>query len=211
VPKPEKTATLIWSGLDDLRAVALMSQGLGSPFEVSAAAFVPQKDGQPSQTLLRLENFAASLAYRIDRLARELQSFGKPDTLETDASLGLWTSIRDAAPLHGVDGAIWRISVAPSRAPSFLRAVASETIRHFLDWGGGLIWLATPESDVVAKAVQNAARAVGGHATLVHAAPLLRSSFAFMPPSSAGLGRLTARVREAMDPHAILNPGRMGV
>lgn len=211
VPKPERTATLVWSGLDEARAVAAMSQGLGSPFEVSAAAFVPQQPGQPSQTLLRLENFAASLVYRIDRLARELQSFGKPDILDNDASLGLWASIRDAAPLHGVDGAIWRISVAPSRSPSFLRAIASETIRHFLDWGGGLVWLATAQTDGAAEVVQNAARAVGGHATLVHAAPMLRSNFAFMPPSSAGLARLTARVREAMDPHSILNPGRMGV
>jgi glycolate oxidase FAD binding subunit len=58
--------------------------------------------------------------------------------------------------------------------------------------------------------VRGAARAQGGHATLLRGSPMLRSKMAFMAPATAGVAALTARVKAAFDPAGILNPGRMG-
>src|SRR5690606_9424529 len=41
LPAPEKTRTVLILGLDDTRAAAALSEALGSPHEVSAAAHLP--------------------------------------------------------------------------------------------------------------------------------------------------------------------------
>ena len=75
MPKPESERTLILRGLDDLTANRAMTAALGSPFDVSGAAHLPNSAfrpavgalaglGAPGQavTLLRLEGIAASVA-----------------------------------------------------------------------------------------------------------------------------------------------------
>src|SRR5690349_18375109 len=74
MPKPESERTLLLRGLDDLAAVRAMTAALGSPFDVSGAAHLPNSAfrpeagalsglGAPGQaiTLLRLEGIAASV------------------------------------------------------------------------------------------------------------------------------------------------------
>ncbi|MFN7286436.1 MAG: FAD-binding protein [bacterium] len=211
VPKPESTGSLVWQGLDVAKAVALMSSGLGSPFEVSGAAHLPGRDGTPAQTILRIENFAASTGYRLGRLADELAAFGNCDTIDDDASRALWADIRDAVPLIGQAGAVWRVSVAPSKAPAFLAAITAHRRDMLLDWGGGLVLLVTEESIEAGDAVRTAARAQGGHASLLRGSAMLRSKIAFMAPATPGLAAVTARIKAAFDPAGILNPGRMGL
>jgi glycolate oxidase FAD binding subunit len=210
VPKPETTGSLVWHGQDIAGAVALMSAGLGSPFEVSGAAHLPGRDGAPSRTILRIENFAASTSYRLGRLADELSDFGKPDLVDDATSRAAWLGIRDVAPLVGQAGAVWRVSVAPSRAPAFLAAIDGHRRDAMLDWGGGLVFVVAEDSIAAGEAVRGAARAQGGHATLLRGSPMLRSKMAFMAPATTGVAALTARVKAAFDPAGILNPGRMG-
>ena len=69
LPKPRRTATLVIEGLDDERAVACMSAALGSPFEISGAAHLPQGSiGESARTCLRIEHFPDSVAYRMEAL-----------------------------------------------------------------------------------------------------------------------------------------------
>ncbi|KKK85178.1 hypothetical protein LCGC14_2775900, partial [marine sediment metagenome] len=65
----------MWLMVKPTPAVAAMSAGLGSPYEVSGAAHLPRAEGGPA-TLLRIEGFAASVAYRAGRLGALLASFG---------------------------------------------------------------------------------------------------------------------------------------
>jgi glycolate oxidase FAD binding subunit len=104
--------------------------------------------------------------------------------------------------------AIWRVSVSPSAGAAVAAAAKAE---FFLDWGGGLVWLATePTGDAGATAIRAAVRAAGGgHATLMRAPLPVRAAVPVFEPPESALAALSARVKEQFDPLGILSPGRM--
>ncbi len=209
LPKPERTGTLVLEGLDDARAIQALSAALASPFEVSGAAHLP---GARARTLLRIEHFASSVDYRLGELVKLLASFGPARRLDEDEALSVWRDVRDCAPLADpAHGAVWRVSLPPSRAAAFvsdLRA-GGALLNHFYDWGGGLVWLATSAQAVETGAAPAAAARAKGHATLVRAADDMRSRADVFQPQSRALMDLTARILNSFDPDRILNPGRM--
>jgi glycolate oxidase FAD binding subunit len=213
LPKPEIAGTLALFGLDDARAIEAMSRALGSPFEVSAAAHLPAGIGSAqSRTLLRIENFASSVDYRLRELQKRLVPLGESLRLIEKEADALWRDLRDcrffAEPR---ERAVWRISTAPMRAASLVARLGRELdLRHFYDWGGGLIWLSVPEAnDSGAGAIRAALATSGGHATLVRGSPDLRSRVDVFEPLAAPLMKITAGIKASFDPDAILNPGRM--
>jgi glycolate oxidase FAD binding subunit len=193
LPVPEAAMTLILTGLDDARAVAAMSAALASPYEVSGAAHWPG-----SGTFLRIEGFAASVAYRAGQLAALLADFG-PITREEDATR--WANIRDVLPFHGRRGDVWRVSVKPSDAPMIAARADAEGLTY--DWGGGLIWaLMAPGSDLRARLAP-----FSGHATRVRCGPV--DGVAAFQPEAPALSALAKALRAKFDPRGILNPGLM--
>ena len=86
--------------------------------------------------------------------------------------------------------------------------------RWYLDWGGGLLWVAITESDdggaeIIRSAVRGADGHGTGHATLIKGSPALRLAVPVFEPQPPPLAALAARVKESFDPRHILNPGRM--
>ncbi|WP_298967059.1 glycolate oxidase subunit GlcE [uncultured Methylobacterium sp.] len=214
LPIPERTATLVLAGLDDARAVDAMSLALGSPFEITGAAHLPAGiDGGAARTLLRIEGFSASVEYRLGELRRLLRAFGAPSLVEGDEAAALWAGVRDVRPFAAAasDGAVWRLSTAPSRGPAVAAAIAAaREARWFFDWGGGLIWVLTPASgDAGAEAVRAALRPGGGHATLVRAPDAVRAAVPVFEPLAEPLMRVSAGLKAAHDPAGLFNPGRM--
>jgi len=217
LPRPERTGSVVLAGLDARAGVAALSAGLGSPYAVSGAAWLPVEaasrvDGLPAGPLaiLRIEDVAHSTEYRLGRLTAEMARFAAPLRLDHDASLVAWSAIRDARPLRADRGdAVWRVSVRPSRGPAVLDAAEAAGLRGFLDWGGGLAWLAGPASEAAHAAVSRAALASGGTWTMLRAPDGLRAAVAVLPPESPALAAITRRVKAAMDPGGVLNPGRM--
>jgi glycolate oxidase FAD binding subunit len=213
LPANERVSTLIYSGLDDAKAIALLAAALGSPFEPTGAAHLPAGRGAgEARTLIRIEGFSESITYRLGELRRLLKRFGAPETLDGEASAALWRGVRDAAPLVEPRGdALWRISTAPSKGPALTAAIAARReARWFYDWGGGLVWLATPaEGDAGAEAIRAAVRAQGGHATLVRAPDAVRAAVPVFEPLPEPLMRVTAGIKAAHDAAGIFNPGRM--
>jgi glycolate oxidase FAD binding subunit len=214
LPAPECTGTLVLPGLDATRAVAALSAGLGSPYSVSAAAWLPREAAArvpalagfaASVALLRIEEFTASVAYRTGRLATDLQPFGQAELLGDTLSRAAWRAVRDAVPLAAEPGdAIWRVSVRPSSGPGILAATG---LAGFLDWGGGLVWLA---GDPAAHdSVTAAASAAGGTWTVMRGPDSFRTAVDVIPPEPAALAAITRRVKAVMDPAGILNPGRL--
>lgn len=212
LPKPESAATLVLRGLDEAGAASAMASALSSPYEVTGAAHLPDGPNGPGRTLIRIEGFAFSVDYRLGEL-RRLFRRAEGDLVEGEDSAALWRGIRDVSPFasDARRDAVWRISTAPTKGHVLTALVArSLACRWFYDWGGGLVWLSCPaEGDAGAAIIRTALRETGGHATLVRAPAEIRAAVDVFEPVSEPIRRLTAGIKTALDPHGILNPGRM--
>jgi glycolate oxidase FAD binding subunit len=228
MPKPESERTLMLSGLDDLTANRAMTAALGSPFDVSGAAHLPNSAFRPAggalaglgskegaMTLVRLEGIAASVADRANSLAKTLAPFGPVEMLHDAVSAAAWRAVRDIEPFAAGDalGAwpVWRIVCPPASGGALGQALARDTGGDVIyDWGGGLIWAALPpKPDAQAVLVRQRANAAGGHASLIRAPEAIRRHVDVFHPQPGGLAALSERVRNSFDPKTILNRGRM--
>ena len=221
LPQPEAEATLVLYGLNEREAGEAMTKAMGSPFDVSGAAHLPdylaaRLEGlgrSDAATLLRIEGIKPSVAPRIEGLERALRPIHAMAKLDERASRPLWRAIRDARPLAADTevGArpLWRISTAPGQGCE-IAARISPASQLFFDWAGGLVWVAPPAApDCGAAAIRRAVAEVGGHATLVRGPAAARASVDVFEPVGKALAGLTKRVKESFDPKGVLNPGRM--
>jgi glycolate oxidase FAD binding subunit len=238
MPKPESERTLMLRSLDDLTANRAMTAALGSPYDVSGAAHLPNSAFRPASgalaelgsnslgsqgtgsqgqavTLIRLEGIAASVADRAGSLSKALAPFGAVEILQDTASVAVWRAIRDVEPFaaRGSLGAwpVWRIVCPPAAGGALGQALARDTGGDVIyDWGGGLIWAALPpKPDAQAALVRQRVEAAGGHAMLVRASEPVRRNVDVFHPQNSGLAALSERVRHSFDPNNILNRGRM--
>ena len=218
LPRSETETTVALRRLDDEKAAAAMAAALGSSAEVSAAAHLPErlaarvsdgKLGSDPATLLRVEGFGPSVAYRAAMLSDLFG--GHIETLDVDHSRALWADVRDVAPFaDGTDRPVWRVSMAPSEGWKLVAALRMQAaVDAFYDWQGGLVWLRM-EDDPEAESVRALMRRLGGgHSMLVRAAAPVRAAVPVFEPQPGPLGTLAARLRSEFDPKGILNPGRM--
>lgn len=113
-----------------------------------------------------------------------------------DEPLATWDSIRHMT--HEVFEApvLWRISLPPTGPADGFEATA-------WDWAGGQRWLAAASVD---SAVWEQAARLGGQATLFRGQDSKGDVF---QPLAPGVFNLHRRVKAALDPARIFNPGRM--
>jgi glycolate oxidase FAD binding subunit len=205
LPAPPSTGTVAVRVADLEAGVRVLSAGLGSPFGVSGAAVLP---GDAPLAILRLEDFAESVAYRSGQLQDTLAGLGEVTLIEDAESRALWARVRDAEPLGATpEEAIWRVSVQPTAGPGVVAAAG--LAKALLDWGGGLVWLAGPATAEAHARVVAVATAAGGSFTLFRAPEPLRAAVDVLPPEPPVLAAIGRRVKAVMDPKGVLNPGRM--
>lgn len=201
LPRAETQGTVTISGVGTAQAVRAMSAALGSPFEVSGAAYDPTAD----RVMIRVEGFSDSVAYRIGRLTDLLKSHGTIETIENpEDSANLWKQIRDVGLFAGAPGDVWRLSVKPSDALEIADRLSADAL--LFDWGGGLIWVRVPAgTDLRALAGE-----MDGHATLIRADDDTRATLGMFHPQSTPLEAISTGLRARFDPRGIFNPGLMG-
>jgi len=134
------------------------------------------------------------------------------EELHTANSMEFWMALRDAGIFAlGSDWQIWRLTVPPSEGADHLKRMLEicGKAEWFMDWGGGLIWLALPEEAGIAAAeIRRQIPPGQGDAIL------LRASLDFRAANdpimiSPDVKALALRVKQAFDPQGILNPGRL--
>ncbi len=114
------------------------------------------------------------------------------------ADQGFWTRLRNHdLPFFRGKGPLWRLSVPPNAPLPNLPGT------WLLDWGGAQRWL---RSSADAADIRRQAQQAGGHATLFRGA---RTGEDVFHPLPKPLARLHSRLKQAFDPHGVLNPGRL--
>lgn len=201
MPRPRTRKTVMLSGLDPETAVSTMARALGSPADVSTAAHLPSWRDAP-MTILRLDGFPDSVSARIDTLAALIGDKFALESLGDDASDTVWNEIRDVTILSG-NGPLWRVVIPPSKASEFVADLTDAD--WFMDWAGGLVWVATAEDP---NTLRTAAAAAGGHAMLVRADATMRERVPAFQPQANGVQALEIQIRRAFDPTGVFETGR---
>jgi glycolate oxidase FAD binding subunit len=110
-------------------------------------------------------------------------------------SLEVWRSIRDMThPACTASPVLWRIALPQTAAPPELDGAV-------WDWGGGVRWLA---ADRIDPAIWDLAARWDGHATLWRGA-----EGQVFQPLATPIFKLHRRLKAALDPAGVFNPGRM--
>src|SRR5712691_8644018 len=183
VPLPAAEATLRLELPED-KAIETINKWGGKPLPISASAWTRGELG------VRLSGAAAAVAAAREKIGGEL----------VDAAQGerFWTGIREQTdPFFRNDAPLWRISV-PSTAPPL--KLPGEPL---IEWGGALRWLC---SRADARTVRDAAKRVGGHATLFRGGD---KSVGVFQPLAPALMKIHKELKREFDPQGISNRGRM--
>lgn len=212
LPKAPDALTLAWPSLADGRAIALLCQAMGTPFEVNGAAHLPGQ-GAAASTVIRLEGFPEQLDYRAGELAKILAEYGSPTRVSGDEHDVIWRAVRDVQALaEPVDRAIWKLSVPADQGAAVVAAIRAERAAEVIyDWSGGLVWLAADaaDGDAGAAVIRRQAAAVGGHATLVRGSAELAARVPVFTPEPAPLKKLSQGIKQSFDPKGVFNAGVM--
>ncbi len=223
LPKAQESRTLMFLGLADEAAVGVLSAAMGTPYEVSGTIHLhgslvgrlndPEiAPAKTAVTALRLEGGLQSLAYRVAKLRRELTPFGDAYELDSQKSRVFWSDIRSLAFLSAdFDRPLWRITVAPSKAPAIVRALSAFIdVNAAYEWSGGLLWVELPQStDASVTELRRVLAEFEADSTLMRAPRAVRSAIQVFHPLPLSKMQLVRGLKKAFDPAGVLNPGRM--
>ncbi|MDY0882522.1 FAD-binding protein [Dongia soli] len=221
LPRPEKQRTVLLFGQGPETANDAMTMALGSTHDVSGACYLPMdlarrsrvdliRNANAAVTALRIEGSGPSVEHRCAAL-RQIVCDAATEELHSMRSLAFWREIRDVATfMADPETVLWRLSVPPASGARLAGKLANALAgcSWFLDWGGGLLWIALPPvEDIGAEKIRQSLVDGGGHATLLRGPDDLRRTVPVIEPGA--LSALLRRVKQAFDPAGILNPGRL--
>ena len=223
LPKAPDTRTLVFLGLPDESGVGVLSEAMGTPYEVSGTVHLHSPlvsrlsdpeiaTANTALTALRLEGAPQSVAYRMEKLRRELSPFGETYVLDRQKSRSFWADIRSLAFLSAnFERPLWRITVAPSKAARIVRALSAFfDLSAAYEWSGGLIWLETPpSSEASVTELLRVLAEFEADSMLMRAPRSVRSSIEVFHPLPLTKMKLVQAIKKAFDPVGVLNPGRM--
>ena len=181
LPKPEVNYTLK-QVCSQQEAIQRFSQWQQKPLPLSAACW------HDEHLFVRLSGSEAG--------TRQAQHQLGDNVLEPQPAF--WAGLRDHQhDFFNRDLPLWRLSVPPASPPLALQG------DWLIDWGGAQRWLFSDESAV---RIRQLASDIGGHAMLFRHDNDIDEVFQPLPD---GLLALHQRLKAALDPQAIFNPGRM--
>ena len=192
------------------QALQWLNQWGGQPLPLNASCWLPEphvRPGQPEGVLyLRLRGARAAVQAACQRLVGECSG----EQLPTDQVAADWTACRvQALPWFAgrtAGNCLWRLSV-PQTAP--VLALPQGCAEPLVEWHGAQRWVQAPRS--LGAQLQALVASVGGSATLFRAESAGQTSAAPVFDAEAGsaMAALHQRLKQAFDPDAIFNRGRL--
>lgn len=182
LPRPPLEWTLVQE-IDAAAGIRQMHHWAGQPLPLTASAH------WGGRLYLRLAGTDAAL--------KAAQGHIGGERLSAEVAVTFWTGLREHqhAFFRGEE-ALWRLAVAPASPPL---PVAGEQL---VEWGGGQRWLLGSHDAVALRAL---ATRHGGHASRFRG----HAGKDVFQPLPAALLTLQQRLKAALDPRGILNPGRL--
>jgi glycolate oxidase FAD binding subunit len=209
LPAPPCEVTLLLSGLDDVKATELLSDILGTPADLSAAAHLGGTRSGALVTALRLEGISESVTARQGELENRLRKLSDVRTITAEESRAFWRGLRDLSSFSGEPAAcVWRLMLPSTKAAQVVNAVGGQAI---YGWGGSEVFLRTEPGKTVehAQTIRSMVGEAGGNACLFRVPAALRRQIGTFQPRTEALSALRERVRQIFDPNGILNPGKI--
>ena len=182
LPRPAEERTLVFD-LDPIAAARQQIDWGRRPLPLSA-------------TLYHAGRLHARLCGSAQGVRAAMEQMGGESVAAGDESL--WRRVREQTlPFFQAEGPLWRIAL-PAAAPDL--NLPGETLT---EWGGALRWLRT---DLNPETLRQRVTALGGHATLFRGHDGTGPVF---QPLAPGLLALHRRVKQALDPAGLFNPGHL--
>jgi glycolate oxidase FAD binding subunit len=190
LPRSVATATLLFEA-DQGRALAQLNAWASRSLPINATAW---HDGR---LFVRLAGARAAVSSACENL--------RGVEVAPERADAWWLALRDHAhEFFALDAtalsrgeSLWRLSVPATTAALTLPG------EQMIEWNGAQRWWKTA---LGARDVRAAVAACGGHATLIRGADRSQGVFS---PLSATLLRIHRGLKQAFDPAAIFNPGRL--
>ena len=181
LPRPAMETTQSFQ-MDEAAATKQVNAWAGQPLPLSGTAWLA------GRLLVRLSGAPSAVAAARAKIGGD----------EATDLPGFWEALRDHR-LEFFNNArpLWRLSVPQTAAP------IATPHHQLIEWGGGERWVA---GELDAVAIRKAAQDAGGHATLFRNGD---KSVGVFHPLQPALMKIHRRLKDAFDPHGILNPGRM--
>jgi glycolate oxidase FAD binding subunit len=180
LPRPQSELTLVYQ-TELNEALEVLHDWAQKPYPVSASCY----DGNLLTVRLSGEERAVQAARKM--MGGDVQEDGE----------SFWHKLREQK--HGFfrsSKPLWRLSLA-SDAP-----VPELPGKWLYEWGGAQRWLI---SEAPIAAIREAASSAGGHASLYRNGPREQ----VFQPLPIGLMRIHQRLKQALDPDGLFNPGRI--
>jgi glycolate oxidase FAD binding subunit len=193
-PKPSRSQTFALSNVAPDEAFAVLRKIWSSPLEATGLAC------SRDSVLIRLEGEKEPLA---EKFAMLRSLCGAADIRTVDDGDGAFRSIGDGEAFLGSSDNVWRIAIPAANAAAVVNQIKSRL--WVGDWAGGLLWIETNE----AERLRDIAKAAGGYAVLMRAAPGVRAGIDVFEKEDPVRAQLTRSVKAAFDPLGLFNPGRM--
>ncbi len=182
LPRPTSELTVVLEETDAAQAIAHMNHWAGQPLPLSASAY------ESGRLYLRLSGTASGVATARAKLGGE--------RLTDDVAF--WLGLREhTLPFFSTAAPLWRLSLPPATIPLTLNGA------QFIDWGGAQRWL---HSTAEPETIRTLTAAAGGHASLFCGGDHHGEVFHPLP---APIAQLHRRLKQALDPVGVFNPGRM--
>lgn len=207
LPLPVASCTLQFEA-SQAQALQWLAQWRALPLPLWASHWVQDQDR--GCLYLRLRGAAAAVQAAQQRLLQQAQAQGHAaQALSDSAEAADWEAARHhALPFFAQppseQACLWRLSL-PANTPAL-----ADLPPQLVDWHGTQRWLWA--SAAHAEPLGQAARAVGGHATLFCASrahPEADKALGVFDTPQPAVARIGARLRHAFDPQGVLNTQRL--